>query len=231
MTHLATECRQDHRAIVDDLCDEPTKMLTALSESSAIGFAVIDTDLRFVHINPSLARSHGMPVADHIGMPCRDVFGDAITRIKADIAQLLASRERSLQREMSLHLPMRTEPGQWIATYFKIRGSGPPVTQVGVVVVETTALRDALRVLNTAAFGTGRSQACAIQDLRTELSRSATQYIGALQVNINRLIDLQDRSAESLGELAQHLDQRLITMQRLVLAIAKRVRARELSLQ
>jgi PAS domain S-box-containing protein len=38
-----------------------------LIEQSPIGLAILDTDLRFVTVNPALERINGVPAADHIG--------------------------------------------------------------------------------------------------------------------------------------------------------------------
>ncbi|WP_190014399.1 SpoIIE family protein phosphatase [Streptomyces lucensis] len=43
-------------------------------EQSPIGYGVLDTDLRFVSVNPALERINGLPAADHVGKGLREVL-------------------------------------------------------------------------------------------------------------------------------------------------------------
>lgn len=45
-----------------------------LVAQSPIGLAVMDTGLRYLSVNPALARMHGLPEDDHIGRPFREVL-------------------------------------------------------------------------------------------------------------------------------------------------------------
>ncbi|GKQ41814.1 SpoIIE family protein phosphatase [Streptomyces sp. A012304] len=47
---------------------------TRMVAQSPIGLAVLDTDLRFVSVNPALARINGLPAADHLGRTVREVL-------------------------------------------------------------------------------------------------------------------------------------------------------------
>jgi PAS domain S-box-containing protein len=47
---------------------------TRMVAQSPIGLAVLDTDLRFVSVNPALERINGLPAADHLGRTVREVL-------------------------------------------------------------------------------------------------------------------------------------------------------------
>ncbi|SDN29474.1 SpoIIE family protein phosphatase [Actinacidiphila guanduensis] len=63
--------------------------LDALFDSSPLGVAIFDTDLRYVRINAALAAMNGVPPADHIGRTVHDILDPAV-----------AGRISELQREV-----------------------------------------------------------------------------------------------------------------------------------
>ncbi|MDN0200809.1 SpoIIE family protein phosphatase [Streptomyces sp. S.PNR 29] len=49
---------------------------TRLIAQSPIGIAILDTELRYVAINPALERMHGIPAEQHLGRPYREIMRD-----------------------------------------------------------------------------------------------------------------------------------------------------------
>ncbi|GGN73202.1 hypothetical protein GCM10011579_051100 [Streptomyces albiflavescens] len=49
---------------------------TRLISQSPIGIAILDTDLRYVAVNPALERIHGIPAKDHLGRAYREIMRD-----------------------------------------------------------------------------------------------------------------------------------------------------------
>ncbi|MEV0375647.1 SpoIIE family protein phosphatase [Streptomyces sp. NPDC050636] len=47
---------------------------TRLVSQSPIGLAILDTDLRYVAVNPALERMHGIPAKDHLGRHYREIM-------------------------------------------------------------------------------------------------------------------------------------------------------------
>ncbi|MFE1770850.1 SpoIIE family protein phosphatase [Streptomyces sp. NPDC059008] len=47
---------------------------TRLISQSPIGLAILDTDLRYVAVNPALERMHGIPAKDHLGRHYREIM-------------------------------------------------------------------------------------------------------------------------------------------------------------
>ncbi|MFE0043445.1 SpoIIE family protein phosphatase [Streptomyces albireticuli] len=70
-----------------------------LVDRSPIGVAVLDTDLRYVMVNPALERMHGLPAEDHLGrrvgeaLPLADAAG-----IEAAMREVLATGTPQLDR-------------------------------------------------------------------------------------------------------------------------------------
>ncbi|WP_326815319.1 SpoIIE family protein phosphatase [Streptomyces sp. NBC_01763] len=50
---------------------------TRLISQSPMGLAILDTDLRYVSVNPALERMHGIPADDHLGRHYREIMTSA----------------------------------------------------------------------------------------------------------------------------------------------------------
>ncbi|MFG2386321.1 SpoIIE family protein phosphatase [Streptomyces avermitilis] len=50
---------------------------TRLISQSPIGLAILDTDLRYVAVNPALERMHGIPAKEHLGRYYREIMSSA----------------------------------------------------------------------------------------------------------------------------------------------------------
>src|SRR3954452_7554056 len=124
----------------------PHSLLDAAVDRSPVGMAVLDRDLRYVHINSSLAEINGLSVAAHIGRSIDEVLppdiADSIRDVMRDVLTTGQSRH-------GIQL-FRGEPveGRGLeASYFPI-GNGE-VTAVGAVVLDVT---DRDRALARARF-------------------------------------------------------------------------------
>ena len=196
--------------------DESQQIFAAFSASSKIGFATIDSQLRFQSVNQALAEMNGFSIDEHLGTRISDLLGKSGVEFESIMTKLLGSRNRTYTAEMCAQLPTRTERGYWIETYFKICGPGPAVTQIGAIVVEVTALRKA------AQFGQRLARMTTVADRRPfwkaaiELNDAVAQYYAALQASFSRLTEEPRRSEQWLSECAQNLDQRVLSMQNVI---------------
>ncbi len=48
-------------------------MSTRLISQSPFGLAILDTDLRYLAVNPALERMHGLPAKEHLGRHYREI--------------------------------------------------------------------------------------------------------------------------------------------------------------
>ena len=200
---------------------ESQRIVAALSASSKIGFATVDSQLRFQSINHALAEMNGLSIDAHLGARISDVLGDSAVKFESVITELVGSSYRTLSTHLCAQLPTRTEPGYWIETYFKICGPGPAVTKIGAIVVEVTSLVKATRFAERLARMTADGCASPIQNAAIELNHAVAQYYAALQVSFSRLAEEPGRSEQRVRECAQNLDQRVLSMQRFIDHVVK----------
>ncbi|MEV6206222.1 SpoIIE family protein phosphatase [Kitasatospora sp. NPDC051914] len=113
---------------------------TRLVSQSPIGLAVLDTDLRYVTVNPALARIHGVPEEGHLGRRFRDVmppgqFGTAEARMR----KVLESGTPVIDRYTVGRT--RADPDHdhaWSVSFFRLEDSNGQVLGVANSVVDVT---------------------------------------------------------------------------------------------
>ncbi|HEY6763905.1 MAG TPA: sigma 54-interacting transcriptional regulator [Candidatus Sulfotelmatobacter sp.] len=130
-----------HRLIpfaVREAFSEPEQLLTAYFRESAVGLCILDTDFRYLAVNPVLAEMNGVPAAAHLGKTCRQILGDFAVKVESHFLRILDTGEPLVGLEFSGSLLNRTEPGHWIENYFPIKDADGRVKQIGAVVLEVT---------------------------------------------------------------------------------------------
>src|SRR5437016_12542656 len=66
----------EHPWMVSEAFAGSERLLKAFSRTSEIGFAILDSELRYQAINKCLARINGMPAKAHLGFGVREIFGE-----------------------------------------------------------------------------------------------------------------------------------------------------------
>jgi len=117
---------------------ESEQLLTTYFSASKVGFCILDTDLRYLAINQTLAEMNGIPAKAHLGKSLREILGDAAEVIEPQCRRVLATGQPIVDLEISTVLPTRTEAGHWIEHYIPVKSATEEVRQIGVVVVEVT---------------------------------------------------------------------------------------------
>ncbi len=131
---VVTSC---HSEIADALF-ESEQILLAYSAASRVGVCILDSDLRFLAINQTLAEMNGMPAEAHLGKTVAEVLGDFAEVVEPLLQRVLASGRRLSDMEVSFILNNRTPPGHWIEHYIPIKDTFGKVKQIGMVAVEVT---------------------------------------------------------------------------------------------
>ncbi|MGW7454877.1 SpoIIE family protein phosphatase [Streptomyces sp. NPDC054787] len=136
-----------------------------LVAQAPIGIALLDTDLRYLLINPALERINGVPAADHIGKHPRDLltFLDVDT-IESALRQVLLTGTPVIDQYTVGRTPADLEHDHaWSVSYFRIEGAGGRVIGVANSVVDvserhqaTTAADRARRRLAVIAHASAR---------------------------------------------------------------------------
>lgn len=110
-----------------------------LIEQSPIGLAVLDPDLRFVTINPTLERINGLPAADHIGRRPREVMPRLDTDVESVIRQVLETGVPMLDRLTVGRTPADPDHDHaWSVSRYRLEDSRGQVLGVAASVVDVT---------------------------------------------------------------------------------------------
>ncbi|MEU9040594.1 MULTISPECIES: SpoIIE family protein phosphatase [unclassified Kitasatospora] len=111
-----------------------------LVEQSPIGLSVMDTELRFVLVNPALERINGLPAARHLGRTVREALPFLDTEaIEAAMREVLATGSPLLNQFTTGHT--RADPGvehAWSASFHRLEDPAHRVIGVAVSVVDVT---------------------------------------------------------------------------------------------
>src|SRR4051794_7835100 len=113
-----------------------SRLLHSAVDRIPVGMAVLDGELRYVHVNAALAALNGLPVGAHIGRRVRDVVPAHIAdRLEPVLLEVLATG--SPQAGGVLRGGSSAAPRSWEGSVFPVGGNGH-AGGVGVLVLETT---------------------------------------------------------------------------------------------
>ncbi|MFZ3493084.1 SpoIIE family protein phosphatase [Streptomyces sp. 5.8] len=111
-----------------------------LVAQSPLGLAVLDTDLRYVLVNPTLERINGLPAAGHLGRTVREALPFLDTDlIETSMRQVLDTGVPLLDQFAIGRTP--ADPDQehaWSGSYFRLEDPGGRVIGVALSVVDVT---------------------------------------------------------------------------------------------
>ncbi|MEU9984578.1 SpoIIE family protein phosphatase [Streptomyces sp. NPDC050856] len=111
-----------------------------LVDQSPIGLAVMDTELRYIAVNPALERLNGLPAAEHLGRFVGEVltFLD-VGAVEAAMRRVLATGEPLLDQYTVGRLP--ADPGSeraWSVSTYRLEDRGGQVLGLATSVVDVT---------------------------------------------------------------------------------------------
>ncbi|GHB61462.1 hypothetical protein GCM10010377_60480 [Streptomyces viridiviolaceus] len=116
----------------------------ALSEQlvsqAPVGIALLDTDLRYLLVNPALERINGVPIADHLGRHPHDVHtSPEVGTIEAVMRQVLVTGTPMVdQYVVGRTLADPDNDHAWSVSYYRLEGPGGRVIGVAYSVVDVT---------------------------------------------------------------------------------------------
>ncbi len=117
----------------------------ALSErmvkQSPVGYAVLDTDLRFVSVNPALEKINGVPAAEHVGRTLREVLPMLNSEpVETDARRVLATGLPVVDNTLIGRTPADPdEDHAWAHSLYRLEDTMGNVLGVAVSVVDITA--------------------------------------------------------------------------------------------
>jgi PAS domain S-box-containing protein len=137
----------ERKALQQELWLRDQRLNSFFSHATA-GLCIVDSKLRFVQINETLAAMHGKTVAEHLGKTIREVLPKLAPVLEPIYRQVLGTGQPQLNIEVSGETS--AEPGvirHWIVSYFPVVSEREKPTAVGAVVVETTEQKRAQEAL------------------------------------------------------------------------------------
>ena len=119
-------------------------LLKSFLDRAPVGIAILDRQLRYLQANAALAEINGRSVSDHPGRHVTEVVPDIVEQQMAVFEQVLTAGKAVLDFEVSGETP--SQPGvlrSWNASYFPLYSGDRQPSGVGILVLETTAHKDA----------------------------------------------------------------------------------------
>ena len=125
--------------------------LEHLYNTTPIGLCLLDTQLRYVHINKVLADFNGRPVSDHIGRTLQEIIPDVFPFVEPLFRQVLDTGEPF--RNLELRSATQSEPNReqdWLIDLYDYRSGDGVLRGVSVVLQDITARKQAEEALQRA---------------------------------------------------------------------------------
>lgn len=187
--------------------EETLSLLDTLITKAPIGFAFVDTELRYRGINERLAEINGVSVADHLGRSLWEIVPDLAPQQIEKFHSVMASGEPLMDVDLSGETLAR--PGMqryWQVSYYPVRTSDQRRLGVGLLVNEITERRRA-------------EQLSSFMATLTELLTSSLDYQTTLERLANHLvpfladwcvIDMLDELPDTRFTAVAHADPALL---------------------
>lgn len=159
----------------------------AFFNAATAGLLILDTELRYVHINETLAELNGVSAAAHLGRTIREVLPELAPTVEPVYQAILRTGQPLLNVELSGETPK--QPGierHWVASSFPLFGSEGQAIGVGSVVIEITARIEAERALRL------------YQEQLEELVEARTVALSATMAQLQAEIAERQQAAEAL---------------------------------
>ncbi|RKE18853.1 SpoIIE family protein phosphatase [Streptomyces sp. TLI_171] len=126
--------------MVDNSWGDLPQPFRQLIDGTAAGIGVLDTELRYVYVNPALAAMNGVPAEQHLGRTIAQLLPDIDAREDVLRAVLADGRPREVTSSGHTLAASGAERRYWHGAYHRLEADGRPIGLVGMV-LEVTASR------------------------------------------------------------------------------------------
>lgn len=130
------------RAFTADDATRLAALLDTLLQKAPVGFAFVDTELRFSHINELFAATNGINSAEQLGRHVRDVVPTLADQFEDALRRTFETGEA--QTNIEIVGEPAGQPGGpkiWEAGFYPVQASGDEIIGAGVVTVDVTEQR------------------------------------------------------------------------------------------
>ncbi|AOR30579.1 PAS sensor protein [Streptomyces fodineus] len=110
-----------------------------LVSQSPIGLAILDSDLRYVAMNPALERITGQSAAERLGRPVGEILTYLDTDPEARLRRVLETGESVVDRDIVCRPPSDPDHEHaWSVSYYRLEDSGGRVLGLAYSVIDVT---------------------------------------------------------------------------------------------
>ena len=197
---------------------ETVALLSAVLSNAPFGFALVDNDFRYVHINEALAAANGLPPEAHYGLRPNDISPGLEAMVGPVLRSVLETGHSVVDQEFSATAPGTGLQHEWLFSAYPVKAADGSPIGVAVAVVDVTD-----RVRNLQRLESQARQQAAVVDigmraLRGERVRDLVRYalamvrenLGADRVTLVRreqdkphyVLEASDPEDPSVGDLA-----------------------------
>jgi PAS domain S-box-containing protein len=118
--------------------EESIALLDTFLSTAPVGLTFLDTEFRFIRINPTLAALNGQTVEAHLGRPMAEVLPELWEPVAGFLRQVRETGESVAGVEVRGPIPGRgISDGTWEASYYPVRVGGT-LLGYGIVVQDVT---------------------------------------------------------------------------------------------
>ena len=121
--------------------EETLALLAAVLSNAPFGFALVDTELRYRHINEPLAALNNLSPADHIGLTPADISPELDALVGGILRSVLATGESVVGQEFRIPPPVDGAPHDFLFSAYPVADSSGTPIGVAVAVVDITDQR------------------------------------------------------------------------------------------
>ncbi len=179
--------------------------LQAIYETTPVGLAVVDRDLRFVKVNRTFAALTGAPAAHHAGRPVAELAGGFRDAFAVLVTQVLETGRPVLERETQ-DRAADGRPVHWLFSCAPIRDADGEARTVGCVVQDITDRKRYERALEDADRHKDEFLAMLGHELRNPLSAIRAT------ADVLRLMNLGDPQLERMRAILDRQSSQMATL-------------------
>jgi PAS domain S-box-containing protein len=204
---LATEIRERRRAFLD-LCSAEQAVrqkyaeLSTIYRAAPVGLAFVDTQLRYIGINDSLAEINGVPAEAHLNRTIREVAPHLADAIEPIYRQVLETGRPVI--DMEVRAMTASRPGierTWRVSRYPVLDGHGMVLGVTTVMQETTERKQIEKARQELAHA---SRLTLLGEMTASIAHEINQPLGAILSNADAAEMLLESSPASLAEV-QHI--------------------------
>ncbi|MBK1990137.1 PAS domain S-box protein [Sphaerospermopsis aphanizomenoides BCCUSP55] len=148
VVQLQTELRERQQAEVSlrvsqSQLERQLAEIENIYQSAPVGLGVLDTNLKFVHINQRLAEINGFSIESHIGRTIRDLLPDLADPIEGHLLSVLSTGNPLLNLEMSGENPAQPGVQRTCVTSYLPLKAGSHIIGISALCEEITERKQA----------------------------------------------------------------------------------------